>query len=198
LKIDLTNTASASLSSALDIAVGGSSIFSVSKVGVITLPDSPAYNQYSIGASTCGVNFSPPGTLSIIVRSAPKFGISDAGCTIASVSGLGFTSASHSSSSIDVGFYRDAERTVAVRGHVSGAYVFRVYNAYTSETNFERAKFAWESNRFVIGTEAQTGTKRGITLDATDLILSSLPTTDPVVAGRLWLDGTALKVSAGA
>jgi hypothetical protein len=73
-----------------------------------------------------------------------------------------------------------------------------IFNTYTSATNYERAKFAWESNRFVIGTEAETGTKRGITLDATDLILSSLPTTDPVVAGQLWLDGTALKVSAGA
>jgi hypothetical protein len=74
---------------------------------------------------------------------------------------------------------------------------FRLYNTYTNGTNFERAKCAWESNRFVIATEAETGTKRGITLEASDLVLSDLPTSDPTIAGRLWLDGTALKVSAG-
>lgn len=40
---------------------------------------------------------------------------------------------------------------------------FRIYNTYTDASNFERAKFAWESNSLVIGTEKLgTGLDRSI------------------------------------
>lgn len=46
-------------------------------------------------------------------------------------------------------------------------------------------------------TLTTTGT---VTIDGTTVVLSDLPTSDPSVAGQLWVDGAAnnvLKVSAG-
>jgi hypothetical protein len=89
----------------------------------------------------------------------------------------------------------------------------RIYNTFTSATNFERAKLEWSSNILRLGTEKGTagGTARDmefqtdgvtrITLKADGAILfSNIPTTNPNVAGQLWSDandGGTLKLSAG-
>jgi hypothetical protein len=86
----------------------------------------------------------------------------------------------------------------------------RIYNTFTTDTNFERAKIEWASNILRIGTEkgADGGTARDmefqtdgvtrITLKANGAILfSGIPTTNPNVAGQLWNDGGTLKISAG-
>ena len=46
---------------------------------------------------------------------------------------------------------------------------------------------------------ATTLTASGVTsLTNASISMTALPTTDPLVAGRLWNDGGALKISAGA
>jgi len=46
---------------------------------------------------------------------------------------------------------------------------------------------------------ATTLTASGVTaLTNASISMTALPTSDPTVAGRLWIDGTTLKVSAGA
>ena len=177
LKIDITNTASSATAAAVDVTVNTSRIFGINKTGTLAVYGGAAF----IGAG--GVQ---------------RFHINASGIQRYSADTGPRWSNNWANDGVDDLFlYRDAAGILAQR-NVANAQAYRLYNTYTSGTNFERAKIAWESNRFVIGTEAATGTKRGITIDATDLILSSLPTADPVVAGKLWLDGTALKVSAGA
>lgn len=50
--------------------------------------------------------------------------------------------------------------------------------------------------RIYIGTDTMIGAY-GVTLPGQELTLLNLPTTDPVVAGRVWNDNGVLKVSAG-
>jgi hypothetical protein len=65
----------------------------------------------------------------------------------------------------DVTLFRDAADTLAQR-RGTNAQAFRVYNTFTSATNFERAKVAWSSNVLQIGTEkgADGGTARALEL----------------------------------
>jgi hypothetical protein len=60
---------------------------------------------------------------------------------------------------------RDANDTLAQRRDTNPQ-TFRVYNTFTSATNFERAKIAWSSNVLQIGTEkgADGGTARALEL----------------------------------
>jgi hypothetical protein len=109
----------------------------------------------------------------------------------------------------DVRLYRDAAGVLA-QYNGTNAQTTRVYNTFTSATNFERAKLQWDTNVLKVGTEkgADGGTARDmelqtdgttrITLKANGAILfAGLPTSDPAVAGQLWNDGNTLKISAG-
>jgi len=67
-------------------------------------------------------------------------------------------------SSADVRIFRDAANTLAQRNSTN-AQTFRVYNTFTDASNYERGKFAWESNVLRIGTEkAGTGSARALEL----------------------------------
>jgi len=64
----------------------------------------------------------------------------------------------------DLTLFRDAANILAQRNGVN-AQAFRVYNTFTDINNFERGKFAWESNVLRIGTEKLgTGTARALEL----------------------------------
>jgi hypothetical protein len=109
----------------------------------------------------------------------------------------------------DIVLLRDAAGILAQRNGTA-AQTFRVYNTYTSSTNYERAKLEWSSNVLRIGTEKGSagGTARDMELqtDGTTrvtvkaggaIIFSGIPTSNPNVAGQLWNDGGTLKISAG-
>jgi hypothetical protein len=59
-------------------------------------------------------------------------------------------------SGADLILARDAANTLAQRNGTN-AQTSRVYNTYTSDTNYERAKLEWSSNVFRIGTEKGSG-----------------------------------------
>ena len=103
----------------------------------------------------------------------------------------------------------DASNQLAQRNGTN-AQTYRVYNTYTSSTNFELAKIEWSSNTLRIGTEKgsaggtardmelQTDSTTRITVKSNGAILfSGLPTSNPNVANQLWNDGGTLKISAG-
>jgi hypothetical protein len=108
----------------------------------------------------------------------------------------------------DIILARDAAGILAQRNGTA-AQANRIYNTFTSTTNFERAKIEWANNILRIGTEKGTGggTARDmelqtdgttrITLKANGaIIFTGLPTTNPAVTGQLWNDGGTLKISA--
>jgi hypothetical protein len=110
---------------------------------------------------------------------------------------------------LDLILARDAADTLAQR-RSTNAQTSRIYNTFTSATNFERAKIEWAGNILRIGTEKGTagGTARDMELQTDDttritvkadgaILFSGIPTSNPNVAGQLWNDGGTLKISAG-
>jgi hypothetical protein len=121
---------------------------------------------------------------------------------------LRWSSTSSATQSPDILLHRDAAGTLAQRNGAN-AQTSRIYNTYTSDTNFERAKIEWASNILRIGTEKgsaggtardmelQTDGTTRITVKASGaIIFSGIPTSNPNVAGQLWNDGGTLKISA--
>ncbi len=64
----------------------------------------------------------------------------------------------------DLLIFRDAANTLAQRNDTN-AQTFRVYNTYTSSTNYELGKLEWSSNVFRIGTEKGSGGGTARTLE---------------------------------
>lgn len=48
------------------------------------------------------------------------------------------------------------------------------------------------------GAKLELGANVSLTISGTNVIITGLPTADPTVAGALWVDTGALKISAGA
>jgi len=109
----------------------------------------------------------------------------------------------------DVCLRGDDTANTSAQRNGTNAQTSRIYNTYTSATNFERAKIEWASNTLRIGTEKgsaggtardmelQTDGTTRITVKASGaIIFSGIPTSNPSVAGQLWNDGGTLKISA--
>jgi hypothetical protein len=64
---------------------------------------------------------------------------------------------------LDAYLIRDAANIIAQRNSTN-AQTFRLYNTFTSDTNFERLNFRWASNEFILDAEKGSagGTLRGI------------------------------------
>jgi len=86
----------------------------------------------------------------------------DLGVTIRSDSAFSITSG-NADATPDTILRRDGADTFAQR-RSTNAQTFRLYNTFTSSTNFERLNFRWASNEFILDAEAGSagGTLRGI------------------------------------
>ena len=129
------------------------------------------------------------------------------GIQIKGTSGVNFTGGEVGNSFGDTALLRDAAGILAQR-FGTAAQTSRIYNTWTSATNFERAKIEWASDILRIGTEKgsaggtardmelQTDGTTRITVKASGaIIFSGLPTTDPNIAGQLWNHNGNLKIS---
>ena len=180
LKVNATDTASASGSLLADFQVGGVSKASLSKQGAVVItPTSDSgvlglkvnasstingynaqyvqVNQYATLASILLTNQAD--NYAYAVRSASDswgrlaFGLD---------SGSPFLSFGSGSTAKDVALVRDSAGILAQRNSTN-AQTYRIYNTYTDVSNYERATFSWGSNLLTIGTEAAgTGTARDL------------------------------------
>ena len=139
VKMNVTDTASAAASLLMDLQVGGSSKFSVTKAGAIT-----SVSTLAMGG----------GTLAITSVNAVLWG-----------SGLyGWISGNASPTSTpDLALARDAANTLAQRNGVN-AQAFNLYNSYTDVSNYSRlVMYADGSANYYIGTQkAGTGSSASL------------------------------------
>ena len=136
IKLNVTDTASASGSLLMDLQVGGTSQFSVRKNGISVL------SSLLLGGGTYGgdANWWSGNNLNIASASVLSFGPAD---TV---------------------LRRDAANTLAQRNGVN-AQAFNLYNTYTDASNFERGFMRFVSNVLEIGAQAAgTGLNRGLEL----------------------------------
>jgi hypothetical protein len=88
---------------------------------------------------------------------------------------------SDATATADLFLARDAANTLAQRNGTT-AQTFRVYNTYTSSTNYELGKLEWASNVFRIGTEKGSGggTARTVEVHTDSIARLALDTTGSV------------------
>jgi hypothetical protein len=140
LRANVTDTASNSASLLIDLQLGGSSRFSVDKTGSIVS---------SYGINIGGTNASSPllvsGTFYLATATVVQWG----------------TAANRLAS--DLAILKEAANVLSQRNGTN-AQTFRLYNTFTSGTNFERLNFRWASNEFILDAEKGSGggTLRGI------------------------------------
>lgn len=141
IKMNVTDTASASGSLLLDLQVGGTSVARITKTGTLNLLGGTANEIAAAGT----------------IRSNALFWVNNDG---------GYITFGTSSDTI---LTRDAADTLAQR-RGTNAQAFRIYNTFTDASNYERAVFGYSSNRVRIGHEfAGTGVARSLDLMGQDI-----------------------------
>ena len=91
----------------------------------------------------------------------------------------------------DLRLLRDAANTLAQRNGTN-AQRSRIYNTFTSDTNFERLNIRWTSNEAIIDTEAGSGggTLRGLRIGSAATSLLGFYTATPVAQPAAVADAT--------
>jgi hypothetical protein len=151
IKLNVTDTASASASNLLDLQVGGVSQFKLNKEAALTCPNDFIFTR---GATT---SFR-------------------AGTTrFSTVSELGLSN--NNASSPDAFIARDAANTLAQRNGTN-AQTYRLYNTYTDASNYERTSITRDSSGLVIdaqkaGTGADPTNLLDVKLDGTSYFSTS-------------------------
>lgn len=162
------NAASGFAGSLLDLQVNGTSQAKFTKEGTLSFGAST-----TVAPSTAGVG-NWVGTLAL-------FGSSGTLAATVSSNTFNFSSAYSLEWNQDTRLFRDAANTLALRNTTS-AQTFRVYNTYTSGTNYELGKLEWSSNVFRIGTEKGSGggTARTVEVHTDSIARLALDTTGSV------------------
>jgi hypothetical protein len=238
IKMNVTDTASASGSLLMDLQVGGSSRFRVNKNGRL----------FGTGSVFGGIDFTS--WLDVYISSGgPYYRFSSFTFRLGNGGVLEFCGGSAGSAG-DAFFLRDGAANTLAQRNGTNAQTFNIYNTYTDASNYERVKLGWSANTFQliheasgtgssirnyeIATPSATITMRAARLDFWEgvnkfyfdagaiypyagvlsigtaaapvdniysdggtVVLSNLPTADPVNAGQLWNDAGTLKISAG-
>jgi hypothetical protein len=179
IKMNVTDTASAAASLLMDLQVGGTSKFAVTKAGAIKYPgtsdqdwviqngDTVLRSANSNTMAYCTKNFGVTGFLRAYV---------DAG------GGPHFEAQSSNGATTYFQLYGDAANVLAQRNSTNGQ-TFRVYNTYTDASNYERLSAAWSGNICTLKAEAAgTGTARALNAELAGVIGGTVTKTSAYTA----------------
>lgn len=147
LLVNVTDTASATASTLMDLQVGGASRVRITKQGSIVVSDTPGTSAGFANTATFGAS----GTNPVFYRGTQLVAMFDNAITVQSAGYLGISSGTPTEGNADVRLFRDAAGTLVQRNALN-AQAFAVSNTYTSSTSFEYGRFSWVSSEFRIGT----------------------------------------------
>jgi hypothetical protein len=162
------NAASGFAGNLLDLQVNGTSQASITGGGVVTATryaatgGSAANTQF--GGGNIGITIAST-TIDFAISGNYLYRIALNNFTLRSSSDLSWSSTTVATGAVDLAIARDAANTLAQRNGTN-AQTTRIYNTFTSATNFERAKLQWDTNVLKVGTEkgADGGTARDMEL----------------------------------
>ena len=178
LKVNVTDTASAATSNLVDVQVGGTSKFKITKYGEVAVvagarTNVPAvtFSNLGEGADFLQASWASGGFFNIHnTGGRVTFGITNRAGLKIDVNGIG-------SAEGNVTFINDANSLTAGgplvsfltnvrKADIGQTGSINSYNVYTSATSYERGKLAWESNALKIGTDKGSagGTARDLAL----------------------------------
>ena len=157
-KLNVTDTASNASSLLMDLQVGGSSRFSLTKNGSIVCPVLNANMLLTLGyyrSSGNGYWVQSNGVTDLAYFDSLGLRLSGT---------MQVSWGATSPAPVDLQLHRDSADTLAQR-RSTNAQTFRIYNTFTDSSNYERGKLEWASNVLRIGTEkAGTGSARALEL----------------------------------
>jgi hypothetical protein len=157
-KLNVTDTASNASSLLMDLQVGGSSRFSLTKNGSIVCPVLNANMLLTLGyyrSSGNGYWVQSNGVTDLAYFDSLGLRLSGT---------MQVSWGATSPAPVDLQLHRDSADTLAQR-RSTNAQTFRIYNTFTDSSNYERGKLEWSSNVLRIGTEkAGTGSARALEL----------------------------------
>jgi hypothetical protein len=160
IKLDVTDTASASDSLLMDLQVGGASKVVIDKNSHVTIGDGVISSSLrfgsairSFGTNANGINVTSYGAVTAWF-----------GSQAVSVRNLVFHT-NPASRGAESAIFLDNAQELSQR-NAANAQSYLIYNTYTDANNYERGFLKWDSNVFKIGTEAAgTGTARTLTIE---------------------------------
>lgn len=186
IKMNVTDTDSASGSLLMDLQVGGSSKFSVRKGGVTVIPQSSAYAFAASGGYSVGLYSLANYTASIAMASGTP------GATPSPYKGFEFEltgpTLSMGLSTFDVKLTRDAANTLALRNSTN-AQTFNLYGIYTNSSNHRRLVMTMSG----AGVAEIKPDGSGTGASGNVLHISGLPTANPG-PGILWNNAGTVEV----
>ena len=172
-KLNVTDTASNASSLLMDLQVGGSSVFNVTKAGAVTVRQG-GYNNYSLRFGTSGCYLYSGGASNFTIIGSGGNGVFQADNTTFAYIGIGGSS--------DAYIYRDAANTLAQRNSTN-AQTFRLYRTYTDASNYERLGFlTTNTTRYTI-TSQNAGTGSARSLEVSFYTSASDPTSTDITSG---------------
>jgi len=204
LKLNVTNTASATGSNLLDLQSGGTSQFRVAPNGLVVFRDVPdtkiqLYSNYTIGIAPFAFTFTSDGANSL--NPSAIFFNREGGTPTECLRLLFHTTEAgiRLGNSGDTILVRDNTSNTLAQRNSTNAQTFRLYNTYTDASNYERGFFQWNSNVLEIGSEGLgTGSEQPVRITAATLKLPNLPTyADNAAASAVLAVGDVYKTATG-
>jgi len=183
IQANITDTASASASLLMDLQVGGTSQFFVSKSGGITLfNNSASVTIGTVAGSQVGILRSGGALNLFLGNSTSVMSYNGSNATLPSSSVFGWNSGALGSGTFDLNLARDASDTLAQR-RSTNAQAFKLYRTFTDASNYERLGFlATNTTRYTITSEnAGTGSARS--LEVSFYTSSADPTSTDITSG---------------
>lgn len=199
IQFNVTDTASSAGSMLLNLQVGGTSRFNVTKAGVIrfgasgtkTITESGDIVTFSDSVNAFAV------LMAYRVRDSNASGQlgdtgltngSDTRVTVAAGNAVGWSDSTTAAGAVDLKLHRDAANTLAQRNGAN-AQAKRIYGTYTDASNYRRVAIAMTTGG--VASIAPEGAGTGASGNV--LHISGLPTSNPG-AGILWNDAGTVKV----
>lgn len=178
IQFNVTDTASAAGSMLLDLQVGGSSKFNVTKAGRVYINSTISW----IESDTSQIYLVNQGRIVFTARSPQQV-------TISSDADYSWGNSTNASGgSVDLRLSRDAANTLAQRNGTN-AQTKRIYGTYTDASNYRRVAIAMTTGG--VASIAPEGAGTGASGNV--LHISGLPTANPG-PGILWNNGGTVEV----
>ena len=187
IKLNVTNSQSGSTSKLMDLQVGGSSVFNISKTGQVTIPTNVGVISGTSSIVDSGGSFFLSAAATLFLRTngtTNTLSLFHPNATL-DVSGA-YSWGSTGTSTADLKLYRDAANTLAQRNGANSQ-TQRWYNTYTDASNFERVSVSFNAPT----TAVFTGTiSNGA--GASGTIVNVTAVTSGVIATGMVLTGTGV------
>jgi hypothetical protein len=187
LRVNVTNTASGASSRVLDVQVGGITRFYIDRSGNTNI----ANGYLRFASLAAGLFVQSAGGQELGIGPLPETWATITSSRLRLAGDLSFGRSASAGQAVDTILVRDDLATLAQR-NAANAQTFRIYNTFTSTTNFERLNVRWASNELIIDAEAGSagGTLRGVKIgSATSSLLGFFGAT-PVVQQAAVADAT--------